>query len=107
MGSSTGAAAALIAAARRPDTVAAIVARGGRPDLATQLLGQVTSPTLLIVGEGDSVTLEHNKRARDQLATPITRLDVVAGAGHDFDEPGALETVANLSSAWFVEHLTG
>lgn len=105
MGSSIGAAAAFIAAARRPDTVAAIVSRGGRTDLATQLLGQVTSPTLLIVGEGDSVTLEHNKRACDQLAATVKRLDVVAGAGHCFDEPGALETVATLSSDWFMEHL--
>jgi dienelactone hydrolase len=105
MGSSTGAAAALIAAARRPDTVAAVVSRGGRTDLATQLLGQVTSPTLLIVGEGDAVTLEHNKLARDRIAAPIRRLDIVPGAGHGFDEPGAIERVAALSSDWFVEHL--
>ena len=60
---------------------------------------------VLMVGEGDSVTMEHNKRARGQLAAPIKRLDVVPGAGHDFDEPGALDTVAELSTAWFIEHL--
>ena len=105
MGSSTGAAAAFIAAVRRPQAVSAIVARGGRTDLATQILGQVTSPTLLIVGEEDAVTLEHNKRGHDQLVAAVRRLEVVPGAGHRFDEPGALESVASLSSAWFIEHL--
>lgn len=107
MGSSTGAAAAFIAAARRPDVVDAVVSRGGRTDLATQLLGQVTSPTLLIVGESDGVTLEHNKLARTQLAAPVKRLDVIPGAGHEFDEPGALAAVAALSADWFIEHLGG
>jgi pimeloyl-ACP methyl ester carboxylesterase len=105
MGSSTGAAAAFIAAVRRPQAVSAIVARGGRTDLAAQILGQVTAPTLLVVGDEDAVTLEHNKRGRDQLVAAVRRLEVVPGAGHRFDEPGALESVATLSSAWFIEHL--
>ncbi len=105
MGSSIGAAAALIAAARRPDLVAAVVSRGGRTDLATQLLGHVSSPTLLVVGAGDAVTLEHNRLAHDQIAAAVKRLAVVPDAGHAFDEPGALEGVAALAGDWFVEHL--
>lgn len=107
MGSSTGAAAAFIAAVRRPQAVSAIVSRGGRTDLAIQILGQVVSPTLLIVGGQDAVTLEHNKRGHDQLVAAVRRLEVVPGAGHRFDEPGALEKVAALSSEWFLEHLAG
>jgi len=106
MGSSTGAAAAFIAAARRPRAVSAIVSRGGRPDLAIQILGQVVSPTLLIVGNEDAVTLEHNKRGHDQLVAAVRRLEVIPDAGHQFDEPGALERVAALSCGWFVEHLS-
>ena len=107
LGAGTGAAAALIAAARRPQTVSALVSRGGRPDLAMQLLGQVICPILLIVGEEDEVTLEHNKRACDRLRAPIKHLDVIPGAGHAFAEPGAMEAVAGLASDWFVEHLSG
>ena len=103
-GASTGAAAALVAAAARPDAVAAIVSRGGRPDLAGDALRSVRQPTLLLVGGRDDLVLELNRRAARALAGE-TRLDVVAGASHLFAEPGALEEVARLSAEWFVRHL--
>ena len=103
-GASTGAAAALVAAAARPDLVAAVVSRGGRPDLAGDALRSVHQPTLLVVGGRDDLVLELNRRAQKALAGE-SRLDVVPGASHLFAEPGALEAVARLSAEWFVRHL--
>jgi putative phosphoribosyl transferase len=103
-GASTGAAAALWAAAELGSDIAAIVSRGGRPDLAWQRLAEVTAPTLLIVGSRDTVVLDLNEQARGQLRCP-SRLEVVPGATHLFEEPGALATVADLASDWFTRHL--
>ena len=103
-GASTGAAAALVAAAERPDVVAAVVSRGGRPDLAGDALRSVHQPTLLVVGGRDDLVLELNRRAEKALAGE-TRLEIVPGASHLFAEPGALEEVARLSAEWFVRHL--
>ncbi|MFJ8042333.1 dienelactone hydrolase family protein [Kitasatospora sp. NPDC096147] len=101
-GASTGAAAALRAAARRPERVRAVVSRGGRPDLAGASLGQVRAPVLMIVGGLDGTVLELNRQAAARLAAPH-RIAVVAGAGHLFEELGALEEVAELTAAWFRE----
>ena len=98
-GASTGGGAALVAAAERPDRVAAVVSRGGRPDLAGAALGRVPSPTLLIVGGNDEQVLELNRAALTQLRA-TTRLDVVPGATHLFEEPGALDEVARLAAEW-------
>ena len=103
-GASTGAAAALRAAAAAPDVVRAVVSRGGRPDLATDRLPAVTAPTLLIVGSLDREVLDLNRRAAAQLGGPH-RIAVVQGAGHLFEEPGTLDTVATLATDWFGEHL--
>jgi putative phosphoribosyl transferase len=103
-GASTGAAAALVAAAARPGLVAAVVSRGGRPDLAGPALRSVHQPTLLVVGERDPVVLDLNRRATQELAGE-TRLEVVPGATHLFQEPGALQQVARLARDWFVRHL--
>ena len=103
-GASTGAAAALVAAAERPDWVAAVVSRGGQPDLASPALEHVTAPTLLIVGGADTHVLALNRQAAGRLTAPH-RLEVVPGAGHLFEEPGALDQVAQLAAAWFVTHL--
>jgi putative phosphoribosyl transferase len=103
-GASTGAAAALVAAAERPDKVAVVVSRGGRPDLAGLYLRAVRQPTLLIVGGRDDVVIELNRQALKQL-TGETRLEIVPGATHLFEEPGALEQVARLARDWFVRHL--
>jgi putative phosphoribosyl transferase len=103
-GASTGAGAALVAAAQRPGPVAAVVSRGGRPDLAGPFLGEVHQPTLLIVGERDRVVLDLNRQAREELAGEA-RLEVVPGATHLFPEPGALERVAGLARDWFVPRL--
>lgn len=103
-GASTGAAAALTAAARRPELVAAVVSRGGRPDLAAPAFGNVLAPTLLIVGELDTVVIELNRRAMAQLTCP-TRLEIVPGATHLFEEPGTLDRVVSLATAWFVQCL--
>lgn len=103
-GASTGAAAALGAAAERPDRVSAVVSRGGRPDLAGPALPQVEAPTLLIVGGRDETVLDLNRRAQEQMSAP-TKLEVIPGATHLFEEPGALDAVAELASDWFVEHL--
>jgi putative phosphoribosyl transferase len=102
-GASTGAAAALDAAARRPQTVAAIVSRGGRPDLAGALEA-VHTPTLLIVGGADTVVLRLNHEAMRRLGCEH-RLEIVPGATHLFEEPGALERVAELAVDWFRRHL--
>ena len=104
-GASTGAAAALVAAAARPDTVQAIVSRGGRPDLAGEFLRLVRQPTLLIVGANDATVIQLNRRAM-ALLSGDTRLEIVPGASHLFEEPGALEMVARLAREWFVAHLT-
>lgn len=103
-GASTGAAAALVAAAERPDLARAVVSRGGRPDLAMEVLDRVEAPTLLIVGGADDVVLELNRRALAALRVE-KRLEIVEGATHLFPEKGALETVARLTRAWFVLHL--
>jgi putative phosphoribosyl transferase len=103
-GASTGAAAALVAAARRPERVAAVVSRGGRPDLAGPALERVRAPTLLVVGGADTTVLALNRQAAGRLAAPC-RLEVVAGASHLFPEPGALEQVARLATGWFTAHL--
>jgi putative phosphoribosyl transferase len=103
-GASTGAAAALMAAAWRPELVVAVVSRGGRPDLARRYFAAVRAPTLLIVGGEDTLVLELNKSALDALRSP-KRLAVVPGASHLFEEPGALEAVAKLAADWFVRHL--
>jgi pimeloyl-ACP methyl ester carboxylesterase len=103
-GASTGSAAALVAAAARTDRVSAVVSRGGRPDLAGDALPHVTAPTLLIVGGRDDVVLDLNRRALAMMRSD-KRLDVVPGATHLFEEPGALERVADLASDWFVEYL--
>jgi pimeloyl-ACP methyl ester carboxylesterase len=104
-GASTGAAAALLAAAQRPDLVRAVVSRGGRPDLAAAGLAAVTAPTLLIVGGADVQVLELNRRAARQLHA-VCRLHVVPGATHLFEEPGALEEVAERATGWFVHYLS-
>lgn len=103
-GASTGAAAALNAAAGRPDRIAAVVSRGGRPDLAMQSLPQVRSPTLLIVGSHDLQVIELNRQAESALRAPC-RTEIVAGATHLFEEPGTLEQVAALARDWFRDYL--
>jgi putative phosphoribosyl transferase len=103
-GASTGAAAALWAAAEPDSGVVAVVSRGGRPDLAAPRLGLVDAATLLVVGGADDVVLELNRRALEALRCERD-LVVVPGATHLFEEPGALERVADLASAWLVEHL--
>ena len=100
-GASTGAAAALVAAARRPQGVVAIVSRGGRPDLAADYLPSVKAPTLLIVGGNDDVVITLNEKALALLRCP-KQMIVIPGATHLFPEPGALEDVARLASEWFI-----
>jgi pimeloyl-ACP methyl ester carboxylesterase len=103
-GASTGGGAALVAAARRPDRVDAVVSRGGRPDLAADELPHVRAPTLLIVGSRDTVVIELNKQAMRHMKAPVG-LEVIPGATHLFEEPGALEQVARLAREWFVRYL--
>jgi len=105
-GSSTGGAAALDAAAELPEKVGAVVSRGGRPDLAGNALPKVRAPTLLIVGGEDHVVIDLNEKARAQMRCEV-RIDIILGATHLFEEPGALEQVANLATDWFVRHLSG
>jgi len=105
-GASTGSAAALIAAAQRPEQVAAVVSRGGRPDLAQAYLHKVRAPTLLIVGGNDPQVLALNEEAAGNMHCPV-RLETVAGASHLFEEPGALEYVADLACEWFERYLLG
>jgi pimeloyl-ACP methyl ester carboxylesterase len=103
-GASTGAAAALVAAAGLPDAVSAVVSRGGRPDLAGPVLDKVRAPTLLIVGGADYVVIELNEKAFNAL-TCEKRLDIVPGATHLFEEPGTLDQVVEAAGLWFQEHL--
>jgi len=104
-GASTGAAAALVAAARAPAEIAAVASRGGRPDLAGRSLASVQAPTLLIVGADDPDVLELNERALERLHC-IKELAVVPGATHLFEEPGTLDEAARLAGDWFVRHCT-
>jgi dienelactone hydrolase len=103
-GASTGAAAALMAAMRRPSLVRAVVSRGGRPDLAPAALPRLAAPTLLIVGSRDPEVLRRNRRAASQMAVPPA-IEIVPGATHLFEEPGALERVAELAAGWFDRYL--
>ena len=103
-GSSTGGGAALVAAAELPDEVSAVVSRGGRPDLAGAALPKVKAPTLLIVGGEDHVVIDLNEQARAQMKSEC-KIDIVPGATHLFEEPGALEQVAKLASDWFLGHI--
>src|SRR5438445_4595482 len=103
-GSSTGGAAALVAAVDVPQDVGAIVSRGGRPDLAGEALPKVQAPTLLIVGGNDDIVIELNEQARDRMSCEV-KLEIVPGATHLFEESGALEKVAKLASDWFSLHL--
>ena len=103
-GSSTGGAAALVAAAEIPNDVRAVVSRGGRPDLAGDALPNVQAPTLLIVGGNDDIVIELNEMARDRLRCEV-KLEIVPGATHLFEESGALEKVAKLAADWFVDYL--
>jgi pimeloyl-ACP methyl ester carboxylesterase len=103
-GASTGAAAALAMAALHPERVDAVVCRGGRPDLAAELLGEVRAPTLLVVGGDDAAVLDLNREALGRLGGPCD-LHVVPGATHLFPEPGALDTVAAVARDWFLAHL--
>ncbi len=104
-GASTGAGAALVAAAKRPRSVAAIVSRGGRPDLAGRYLSRVEAPTLLIIGGNDPLVLELNRAAFEELRCE-KRLEIVPGATHLFEEPGALDEVARLAREWFEGHFS-
>src|SRR6266513_5521866 len=103
-GSSTGGAAALVAAVDVPQDVGAVVSRGGRPDLAGEALPAVQASTLLIVGGNDDIVIELNEQARDTMRCD-DKLEIVPGATHLFEEPGALEKVAQLASEWFVNHI--
>jgi len=103
-GASTGAAAALVATARRPKEIGAVVSRGGRPDLAGEALDLVRAPTLLIVGGLDLTVLELNQMAQNRLRAEAA-LEIVPGATHLFEEPGTLDLVADLAADWFRRHL--
>ena len=103
-GASTGAAAALVAAVERADIVHAVVSRGGRPDLAGKVLPSVQSPTLLIVGGDDPVVIDINRGAMEQIRVE-KKLVIVPGASHLFEEPGALEKVAELAADWFTRYI--
>jgi putative phosphoribosyl transferase len=104
-GASTGAGAALVAAAQMPDVLSAVVSRGGRPDLAQGALGAVRAPTLLIVGGDDEPVIGMNREALAKLKCPEKKLVIVPGATHLFEEPGTLEEVARLAAEWFSRHL--
>ena len=103
-GASTGGGAALVAAAHIPDRIAAVVSRGGRPDLAGPALPFVKAPTLLIVGGDDLPVIQMNKDAYDQMKA-VRKMEIVPGASHLFEEPGALDIVARLASDWFRKYL--
>jgi len=103
-GASTGAGAALVAAAARPHDVATVVSRGGRVDLAGMALSRVMAPTLLIVGDLDVPVIKMNRDAMAKMQAHV-RLEIVQGAAHLFEEPGALQRLADLAEDWFIEHL--
>ena len=103
-GSSTGGAAALVAAAELRQDIGAVVSRGGRPDLAGAALPIVKAPTLLIVGGNDDIVIELNEKARDQMRCEV-KLEIIPGATHLFEQPGALEKVAKLATDWFVNKI--
>jgi dienelactone hydrolase len=103
-GASTGAAAALIAAAKLPNDIATVVSRGGRPDLAANYLPRVKAPTLLLVGDLDTEVIELNKQAMAQMSAE-KKLVLIPGATHLFEEPGKLEEVAKISADWFLRYL--
>jgi pimeloyl-ACP methyl ester carboxylesterase len=104
-GASTGAAAALIAAAKLPNEIAAVVSRGGRPDLAGEYLPRVVAPTLLLVGGLDAEVIELNQQAMDQMIASEKKLVIIPGATHLFEEPGKLEQVAKFSTDWFLRYM--
>lgn len=105
-GASTGGGAALVAAARRPQSIGAVVSRGGRPDLAGEALGSVRAPTLLIVGGDDVPVIGMNREAMAAMRDDVeVKLEIVPGASHLFEEPGTLEEVAGLARDWFLQHL--
>jgi putative phosphoribosyl transferase len=104
-GASTGAGAALVSAARRPEQIDAVVSRGGRPDLAGPALPAVQAPTLLIVGGDDTPVIPLNEHALSRLGSRTKKLVIVPGASHLFEEPGALEEVARLAAEWFARYL--
>ncbi len=104
LGASTGAAAALVAAAGRPDLVGAVVSRSGRPNLAGAALHRIQAPTLLIVGGDDLSVIDSNRQAMEQLRCR-RKLEIIPGATHLFEEPGTLARVAELAGAWFTHHL--
>jgi dienelactone hydrolase len=104
-GASTGAAAALVAAAIQPDLIQAVVSRGGRPDLAAAYLDEVRAPTLLIVGSLDQPVVGMNQEAMQRMNQTRCKLEIVPGATHLFEEPGTLTRVAELAEAWFSQHL--
>jgi dienelactone hydrolase len=106
-GASTGAAAALVAAAERPARVGAVVSRGGRPDLAASALPRVSAPTLLIVGGNDKPVIGMNQDAMARMTSAETHLEIVPGATHLFEEPGKLRIVSDLARDWFLRHLGG
>jgi dienelactone hydrolase len=103
-GASTGAAAALIAAAERPRLVRAVISRGGRPDLAADALARVQAPTLLLVGGADEAVIDLNRAAMQRMRGPV-QLEIVPGATHLFEEPGALEAVSRLARDWCERYL--
>ena len=103
-GSSTGGGAALVAASQLPEDVGAVVSRGGRPDLAGAALPKMQAPTLFIVGGQDDIVIELNEQARNQMGCKV-KLEIIPGATHLFEEPGALEQVAKLASDWFINHI--
>jgi dienelactone hydrolase len=104
-GASTGAGAALVAAANRPDGIGAVVSRGGRPDLAGNALPSVQAPTLLIVGGDDGVVIGLNREALATLGAPVKRIEIIPGASHLFEERGKLDQVAMLATDWFTRFL--
>lgn len=105
-GASTGAAAALVAASRKPDSIKAVVSRGGRPDLAYEALRHVKAPTLLLVGGYDLDVLQLNEKALSLLSCYTKKLTIVPRATHLFEEEGTLEQVAKLATLWFKNHLS-
>jgi dienelactone hydrolase len=105
MAASTGGAAAMIAAAARPEAISAVACRAGRPDLAGQMLKYIQTPTLFLVGQNDPVVAKFNEAALDQMPSGFGRIVTLPGVGHEFTETGALETLASITTDWFGEKL--